>query len=237
MFQSVRHWWHEGSGGRLARLCAFEFMVVVAGVLTAQALANWVSDRSERGAVRAENERIRYEIGRARQNARVWMAAAPCLEGRVEGIIRKASSEEGLNPDELKLPEVIGYTIGPISPDIDRAFRSQYPVAIVDTYGSTSSASTMIVEIYRNVRRDWDRFALMDPDLGPSSAADRATVRDIGVQIRSQLRRLQAQAQSIEQSAARLRIDPLTSGAAVGKAAPIKECSEIWRTGRIWRES
>ena len=95
----------------------------------------------------------------------------------------------------------------------------------------------MIVEIYRNVRRDWDRFALMDPDLGPSSAADRATVRDIGVQIRSQLRRLQAQAQSIEQSAARLRIDPLTSGAAVGKAAPIKECSEIWRTGRIWRES
>jgi hypothetical protein len=57
------------------------------------------------------------------------------------------------------------------------------------------------------------------------------------VQIRSQLRRLQAQAQSIEQSAARLRIDPLTSGAAVGKAAPIKECSEIWRTGRIWRES
>ena len=46
MFHAVRQWWWAGRGQATARLFLFEFLVVVAGVLTAQALANWVADRA-----------------------------------------------------------------------------------------------------------------------------------------------------------------------------------------------
>ena len=52
MFQAVRQWWGNGRGKLTARLFVFEFVVVVAGVLAAQALANWVGTRAEREAGR-----------------------------------------------------------------------------------------------------------------------------------------------------------------------------------------
>lgn len=236
MFQAVRRWWGSGRGKVTTRLFLFEFVVVVAGVFTAQALASWLGDRAEDRAIHEENERIRFEIGRARQNARVWLAATPCLEERVSHIIRKASSEGQLSPEEINPPRFLGYVVGELSPDVDRAFRSQFSARTVDTYAGISSASNAIVDTYREMRQDWERFALLDPDLGTPSPADRATVRDVGVQIRSQLRRLRVQAEAIEQAAGQLGIEPRTSDAIVGDATPIENCAEIWRTGIIWRE-
>ena len=237
MFQAVRHWWGSGRGKVTARLFLFEFVVVVAGVLTAQALADWVGDRAQDRAVREENERIRYEIGRARQNARIWLAATPCLEERVNHVVREASSGGRPNSGELNPPNFVGYTVEPLSPDIDRAFRGRYGVGTVDSYTAISSASAALVDSYRDVRQDWDRFALLDPALGPSSQADRATVRDVGLQVRSQLRRLHMLADAIEQGAGRLGIEPLTSDAEYGNASPVGSCAEIWSTGRIWHEA
>jgi len=236
LFQTVRHWFQGERGRRVARLFLFEFTVVVAGVLTAQALANWVGSRTEARAVSEENERVRYEIGRARQNARIWLAAAPCLEDRLNDIIRKAPLEGQLDAAELNAPRFLGFIVEGLSPDINRAFRDRYGVITVDNYAAISSASNAIVDVYREMRRDWDRFALLDPALGPPSPADRATVRDVAVQVRSQLRRLRSQAEITEESADRLGIAPLTSDAEYGFASPVKSCDEIWRTGQIWRE-
>ena len=47
MFQTVRHWWGNGRGKVTARLFAFELLVVVAGVLIAQALADIVQGRDD----------------------------------------------------------------------------------------------------------------------------------------------------------------------------------------------
>lgn len=41
MFHAIRQWWGGGRGKVTLRLFLFEFLVVVAGVLTAQALASW----------------------------------------------------------------------------------------------------------------------------------------------------------------------------------------------------
>ena len=59
MFHTVRRWWGNERGKVTTRLFLFEFVVVVAGVLTAQALASWVTDRVERRAVNEEDERVR----------------------------------------------------------------------------------------------------------------------------------------------------------------------------------
>jgi hypothetical protein len=236
MFQAVRHWWGSGRGKITARLFLFEFVVVVAGVLTAQALASWVADRVEQRAVDEEDKRVRYEIGRARQVARIWFAATPCLVERVERVARQASTTDPVDVGELKVPRFIGYTVEPYSSDMNREFHDRLGNDRVDNYAVVTSGSVTLVNTYRDVRRGWDRFALLDPALGPPSAADRATVRDVAVQLRSQLDLIRASAEMVESTAAGLGIAPLTSDADFGAVMPVTSCREIWRTGRIWRE-
>jgi len=236
MFRTVRHWWDSGRGKITARLFAFEFLVVVAGVLTAQGLANWVADRSEQRSVDEEDKRVRYEIGRSRQVARIWSAATPCLVARVERVARQASTGEPVDPDELKVPRFVGYTVEPFSPDMNQEFHDRLGNERVDNYAVVSTASLTLRDTYRDVRGRWDRFALLDPALGPSSAADRATVRDVAVQLRSQLELIRTAAEMIESTAGRLEIPPLTSGADFGGITPVTRCDEIWQTGRIWRD-
>jgi hypothetical protein len=236
MFQTVRHWWLGGRGKVTLRLFVFEFLVVVAGVLTAQGLADRVADRAEQRAVNDEDKRVRYEIGRSRQVARIWYAATPCLVERVERIARQASTSQPVDPDELSVPRFIGYTVEPFSPDMNREFHDRLGNERVDNYAVVMAGSATLVDAYRDVRRGWDRFALLDPALGPSSAADRATVRDVAVQLRSQLELIRASAEMIDSTAAGLGIPPLTSGADFGAVMPVTGCDEIWRTGRIWRQ-
>ena len=236
MFQAVRQWWGSGRGKVTTRLFLFEFVVVVAGVLTAQALSNWVSDRAERRAIGAEDDRVRYEIGRARQVARLWATAAPCLIDRVESIARQASTTQPFEASELRVPRFIGYTVESFSPDMNREFHRRLGNERVDNYAVITSASDTIVTTYRSVREGWNRFALLDPALGPPSAADRATVRDVAVQLRSQLDLIRSSAEMIDVTAERLGIPASTSGADFGTAMAVKDCGEIWRTGRIWRE-
>lgn len=236
MFHAVRTWWSGGRGKVTARLFVFEFLVVVAGILTAQALANRAADRSEQRAVGEEDKRVHYEIGRARQVARVWSAATPCLIDRVESVARQASTNDRIDAQELQVPRFIGYTVEPFSADMNRAFHDRLGNERVDNYAVVSTASSTLVTSYREVRSGWDRFALLDPGLGPPSGADRATVRDIAVQLRSKLGLIGASADMIERTSARLGISPLTSGADFGAVMPVKTCDEIWATGRIWRD-
>jgi len=128
MFQTVRHWWGSGRGKVTARLFVFEFVVVVAGVLTAQALANWVATRAQDRVIQEENDRVRYEIGRASQNARIWAVAAPCLEQRVDAIIRTASGDRELAQGELTAPQFMGYTVEPLPEDMRRAMGARVGV-------------------------------------------------------------------------------------------------------------
>ena len=236
MFQTVRHWWGTGRGKVTARLFIFEFVVVVAGVLTAQALANWVAARSEDRVIQEENQRVRYEIGRASQNARIWAVAAPCLEQRVNAVLRTASGEGELATGELSPPQFTGYTVEPLPEDMRRAMGARLGVKVVDDYAGLSSVTGSIVEDYRNVRRGWDRFALLDPSLGSPSQADRATVRDVAVQVRSQLRHIRLNADYVESLAGQLGIKPSFSDADLGSVTPVSSCAEIWRTGQIWHE-
>lgn len=236
MFHAVRNWWNDGRGRGVLRLFLFEFLVVVAGVLAAQALASWVADRADQRSVNEEDDRVRYEIGRARQVARVWSAAVPCLVQRVEFIARQASTNAPVDVNELKVPRFIGYTVEPYSSDMNREFHDRFGNERVDNYTVVASGSATLLNTYRDVRRGWDRFALLDPALGPTSAADRATVRDVAVQLRSQLDLIRMSAEMIESTAARLEIEPLMSGADYGAVEPVESCDQIWRTGSIWRD-
>lgn len=236
MFQTVRQWWGSGRGKVAVRLFLFELCVVVVGVLIAQGIANWVNARAEQRAITEENERVRYEIGRARNTAQIWLAATPCLTQRVEAIIRQAHDGDALTSDELTAPRFTGYTVEPLSDDMHRSFLARYGIVVVDNYGLLSGATAAVDEHSGDVRRAWAQFALLDPGLGAPSAADRATVRDVAVQVRFGLKRIQELAGAVDLTAAALGIPARQSDAVGGSIMPVSDCAEIWRTGRIWRE-
>lgn len=236
MFRAVRQWWGSGRAKATARLFLFELCVVVIGVLIAQGIANWVSARAEMRAIAEENERVRYEIGRARNTAQVWLAATPCLIERVEAVIRTTNAGGPLRPEDFDAPRFTGYTVEPLSDDMHRSLLARYGVVVIDNYGLLSGATAALNDHAQDVRRDWGRFALLDPSLGAASPADRATVRDVAVQVRFGLQRIEQLAGTIDMTAAALDIPPSRSDAVGGSITPVRDCSEIWRTGRIWSE-
>ena len=87
MFQAVRHWWGSGRGRITARLFAFEFIVVVTGVLVAQALANWAQDRAAFKAMQEAKARAEVEISDNMYAASVYQAAIPCFEDRMREVM------------------------------------------------------------------------------------------------------------------------------------------------------
>lgn len=237
MFRAVRHWWDSGRGKVTVRLFLFEFVVVVAGVLTAQGLANWVSARADARNIAEEDQRVRYETGRARQTSRVWLAALPCLNSRVDEIARLAASGAPVDPALLKTPRFLGYSVEPVPPDMFREFHARLGNERVDDYFLIIGSSAQVMNSYREARHLWDRFALLDPALGAPSSQDRATVRDVAMQVRSQLDVLRLSSEMIDATAGRIGIAPLTSGADYGRVEPVRNCAEVWQNGRIWRDS
>ncbi len=86
IFQAVRRWWGSGRSKVIARLFAFEFVVVMAGVLAAQALANSVQHRADLGRMEVERARVRYELETAYSINQAWNRAVPCLNERLTAV-------------------------------------------------------------------------------------------------------------------------------------------------------
>lgn len=90
MFQAVRESLAAAlprRGKRLAALFAFEFVVVLLGVLAAQVVQNWAREREVRRETLEARQRLERGYGDAIQFAAVWTAAMPCLRERVGEIM------------------------------------------------------------------------------------------------------------------------------------------------------
>ena len=104
MFRAVREWWDIGRWRRPARLFAFEFVVVMAGVLAAQALQSWGAERSDRA-------RGATQVAAARQNLQslgatigFWTRHGPCLREHVRRVATVAGSGGSLVHQEIGRP-------------------------------------------------------------------------------------------------------------------------------------
>jgi hypothetical protein len=76
---------------RIAKLFLFEFVVVVTGVLVAQMLQEYFANaRAARDATMTV-ERARAEAAAFRATSEYWLAAAPCLESRMDELMRAAA--------------------------------------------------------------------------------------------------------------------------------------------------
>ncbi|QNM82135.1 hypothetical protein H8M03_08865 [Sphingomonas sabuli] len=226
MFQTVRHWWGSGRGKMTARLFLFEFVVVVAGVLVAQGLANWVQDRADRDHMRDERARARQELSQFGYSALAWKAAAPCLAERVATIMSgqvragkdlQRPSLTTLNytpPDEHSLL-LIGKTYGAEERDL-------YKMLASDLGNMKARGASLIAA--------WSRFALLDPANGPIGPSDFVQVRIAGADILGTIHGETLIADNVLQRVRTLGIEPRSADPAY---APARTCDSIWRSGRI----
>jgi hypothetical protein len=239
MFRTVRHWWSEGSGQHTARLFVFEFVVVVAGVLVAQSLGEWMHDRETDRQVTEENARVEYQIGRTQQFDRVWSVAAPCFRERILSMIAAIDSGQRYPDDYLTLPALAGYTVEPVSPAIALPMRDKYGAKRMEDFFSANIIAESGLTGAKDLRDQWTKFAVLNPRYGTLEGADRASMRTAGAQALRDLGRIQLDAASLVTLGTRLRIAPIASADGLGGQAifPAHNCDEIWRTGNIARSS
>ena len=234
MFRTVRHWWLEGNGRHTARLFVFEFVVVVAGVLVAQSLGEWMHDREIDRQVTEENARVEYQIGRTQQFDRVWSVAAPCFRERMLSMIAAIDSGQRYPDDYLMLPVLAGYTVEPVSPAIALPMRDKYGAKRMEDFFAANRIAESGLTAAKDLGDQWTKFAVLNPRYGTLEGADRASMRTAAAQALRDLGRIQLDAASLETLGTRLRIAPIAS--AGGQAIfPAHNCDEIWRRGSIGR--
>lgn len=176
---------------RLLGLFAFEFVVVVLGVLTAQAVQSWAQD-SER-AQEADRERFRLEqalIGAA-DTAKVWRAALPCLHQRIGKIMRTAAAGEPLAAGIARRPKLVQTGYEATTPDvlqrIAASSNDRYANALADAQVRVATIQAAGMDI----RSQWEQLRLLDPEFGPASLIDRAAARAAGANILNHLRSIE----------------------------------------------
>ena len=188
MFQAVRHWWGGGRGKLTARLFVFEFVVVVVGVLAAQALANWVGTRAEREAGRRLFADATEGARQLDRTLGYWQRFAPCLRSHVASISRAAANAGSMTGDAIGRPAV------PSPPEPQFSADDWGRIALVATPEQVQSlrglqATASIHNAYASeMARQWSTFRLLDPSLGAALPEDRSRVRAAAMQVDSTLR-------------------------------------------------
>ena len=228
MFQTVRHWWDRGRGKVTARLFVFELLVVVIGVLIAQGLANWVAREKSDEEMTEARARIVHEQSANLAIAVSWRAAIPCLDQRMQEVMRGASTG-ALEVALADRPMFADFVASDVDPSLELGIRSHYGNSTADQFKAMQRSVSFAASNIGTIIHSWGRLSLADPRLGSVSEADRTVVRTAAADIRAELRGLSYATGDFIALAENARLG-LPPGRDYG---PAKRCDQIWRSGRI----
>ncbi len=228
MFRTVRHWWDSGRGKITARLFLFELFVVIAGVLIAQGLANWVAREKSDEEMAEARARFIHEQSANLAVAVSWRAAIPCLDRRMQEVMRGASTGT-LDVALADRPEFADFVVSDIDPSVELGIRSRYGNVAADQYKAMQRSVSFAATNIGTIIHSWGRLSLADARLGVVSEPDRTVVRTAAADIRAELRGLSFAVGDFIGLAERAGLrQPHGSD-----RGPAKRCDQIWRSGRI----
>ena len=192
---------------RTLRLFAFEFVVVVAGVLAAQGLQSWAAARSQR----ASGEVL---LAGARQNAQslggtlaFWTEYGPCLRAHVRRIAAVASAGGTLTQQEIGRPALPAVPLTSWTEEgRERALRVVSDRDFARFVGINATAKN-VSEAEFEIGREWAALRLIDTALGEPLAEDRSRVRQAAAAIDNRIGFLLYTRAQSAQAAAALDID------------------------------
>ena len=227
MFHAVREWWSGGRVKRTLGLFAFEFGVVVAGVLVAQAAAGYVDDRSDRNRMRNAWVVSRKQVAAASFVALGWQRAAQCLDARMDQIMRSAARGEEVPPSQLARPSMRGARM--LLPDDESMLllaRLHGDLQAVELRRASGNMETLMAHT-DGIAQAWEGLILIDPRFGPVSDDDRAQARLSAARIKAHLTGLRINAGNLVESAQRLGLGAETNGLRL-----IRNCDDLWKSGQ-----
>lgn len=172
---------------RLSGLFVFEFVVVLLGVLAAQMLQENFADARARRDAKATVERARQEAAGFRSTSEYWLAAVPCLERKMDELMRAAA--EGVDGAELHgpRPRMPLSALTPWSEATMNAARQTYGDEAVAVYFALHTMAIKMADDSHELAGDWALLSLADPRFGPVSREDRINTRLAAARIKGRL--------------------------------------------------
>lgn len=177
MFQTVRHWWQGGRGKVTARLFAFEFLVVVLGVMVAQGAADWARSQADRSDGR---ELVARLVAAGRSLNRVsnyWYLHGSCLRRHVDHIAREAVAGHSMAMKDVGRPGLPNIVDLNLSQDDWRKVTLAVGPERAQALSEFHPLSDSIQQYSTDISNEWATFKLLDSSIGPPSAGDQERVR------------------------------------------------------------
>ena len=178
MLVAIKARWDRLRASQTAKLLVLEFLVVLAGVLAAQMLQGWLSDRAERNRAETQVRGIASALHNAAELAVIRQRMAVCMRDRIERV-RDALASETIDQSRLEWVRVPEQNILD-DPGIDIARE-----LIVKVYGPDLLVRFNLIDFawdYLYIGQNdelaaWQELALLHPANGPVDPALRARLK------------------------------------------------------------
>ena len=191
---------------RYSGLFMFEFAVVLLGVLAAQMLQESGAKARAGSDARVTVERAAREVANFRATSEYWLDAGPCIERRMDQLMRAAATGTD-NPDvHGPRPRMPLSDFTPWSEPTVIAARQVYGEGLVSDYGALQTMAAKMADDSHELAGDWALLGLVDPTLGPVAREDRLNARVAAGRIKGRLASLQVTAAHAVAAAERLAI-------------------------------
>ena len=227
MFRGVRRWWGSGRGKVTARLFLFELCVVVLGVFIAQGLANFTQRQSAFAQMEEERSRALYEMQTAHQILLGWRAALPCLNARMNDVMRGRRLSVG----DLQRPRLDTPNYAAPEPATLSLLAERHGVDEKNDFKGIASNLETLDARANSIIDLWGRLMLLDPANGQVTSEDRAQARLAAADIKAQLRSVEIVTDLALDRLHRLNV-PARNNDEPG-TGPARSCAAIWRSGRM----
>jgi hypothetical protein len=228
MFKAIREFWSGGRTRRLAGLFAFEFLVVVAGVLAAQLVAGWADEQAALREIEIANSRIEKELSQNLGKALIWTASLPCLRNRMESIMRLGPGET-IEPYSSLRPRFEPFLSIDLNDQQAGYFRVRYGDERADRLREMQQNLENAQANINPIIHLWGRIILVDPARGSVAPSDRDQARMAAADILAELRGMEIVMREFSGRARTWGIKP--AFARIG--LPAKRCGEIWASQAI----
>lgn len=104
-------------------------------------------------------------------------------------------------------------------------------IALMDVRGRFAT----IYEAAGEMRAEWERFRLLDPEFGRASSADRAAVRASGASILAAMRSIDVALAQVERQESLVKSPSAPAFDRDFSAMPVRSCAELWENGIVYR--
>jgi hypothetical protein len=229
MFRLIRDLRFSGKTRHLVGLFAFEFLVVVLGILTAQALADWSKDRAELRDMTAHKQRADAEIARLAATAIAYRRVIPCMDERMLIVMRAASADGRIDPATLVRPVVRAMSFTALSDKTLILIADQHGPEIADRYARLENDARRSDDLVAQLASGWQSLSIISPEAGQVGSGDRQEARIVASRMRSTLRTLDKASQNIVGYAGALGLEPKLDP---GRRIP-NGCADLWRWNSI----